>query len=88
MIIKETREVKINMTNEEREVLRRAAYLLDDLINAADTYSFDEIALILEDECVEYFPLDNKFTFLFSVVDALKKFARGEIIMEKDDCEV
>lgn len=83
MIIKEMREVKIDMTDEEREILLKAAYLLDDLINIVD--SFDEIALILEDECVEYFPLNSEYAFLFNVVDALKKFSRGKIIMEKND---
>lgn len=86
MIIKEMREVRIDMTDEEREVLLEAADLLNDLMETADEYLFDEITLIsAEDSYEEYFELNAEYDFLPKMMNTLQRFSRGKIIMKKDE---
>ena len=73
------------MTDEEREILSKAADVLDDLITIALDHSFDEITLISGyDNDEEDFELkDEYYDFLPRATDTLYRFSKGKIVMEK-----
>lgn len=85
MTINEMRKIEINMTDEERELLSKAADLLDDLITIAFDNNFDEITLASGDDYEEYFEFNAEYDFLPRMTNTLYRFSKGEIVMEKNE---